>query len=458
MCCSRPAAPTCRGGRTGAAAAVALRRHDSGACHFRDAAGVVWMLRERDRGVVDPVRLAATLPAGVTIPVDTYNVLAISRDGSRAAVVGASGGTTRIYVRNMREFEMRPLAGTEGAVQPFFSPDGTWIGFLANGWIQKTRVDGGPVVTIVRAGSVRGAVWADNDTIVYPSNGISALSAVSASGGTPRALTTLNAGQHERTHRLPSLMTDGNTVLFTVGTLANPEDYDDATIEAVRLDTGERKVVLRGGRMPTYTAAGDLLYVRGSVLYGVALDPRRLELRGRPRPIIDNLLGDPTTGAAFFAASDSGILTYVPGHPSAAARRLAWVDRDGKANPIDLPPARYTEPHVSPDGSRIAFSIVVEGSRDRDIWVADPVRGTSNRLTSVGTNWTPIWSADGRRSFRCRTTVKKTAHDRGEVGGRRRRRGRIGAFDGIAFLTAATPDGAALLLSLAGQGMRFASG
>src|SRR4029077_14303109 len=130
----------------------------------------------------------------------------------------------------------------------------------------------------------------------------------------------------------------------------------------------------------------------------VAFDPRRLEVRGRPRPIIDGVLGDPTTGAAFFAVSDSGTLAYVPGNPY-PARQLAWVDPGGKTTPIDLPPALYTELHPSPDGLRLAFSVVVEGSRSRDVWVADPARGTSSRLTTQGTNWTPIWSPDGQRVF-----------------------------------------------------------
>jgi hypothetical protein len=243
------------------------------------------------------------------------------------------------------------------------------------------------------------------------------------------------------------LLPDGKTVLFDVGTLASPEDYDDAAIEAVRLDTGERKVVLQGGRMPTYMANGDLLYVRGTMLYSVAFDQRRLEVHGQARPIIDGVLGDPTTGASFFAVSNSGILAYVPGNPSPSARELAWVEPGGKTTPIDLPPALYTELHPSPDGTRLAFSVVVQGSRNRDVWVADPTRGTSFRLTTQGTNWTPIWSLDGRRVFSVsydgdqnRSRIEARAADgSGDAA-------RIGVFDGVAFLYDITPDGNTLFM------------
>jgi hypothetical protein len=131
------------------------------------AFGAAWLLRARERAPAVPVRLEATLPSGVTIPEETYNVIAISRDGSRVAIVGVTDGVSRIYLRTLRDFEAHPLAGTEGAVEPYFSPDGAWIGFLSNNSLKKISVDGGLVITLAVTGDVRGAVWNDADDIIY---------------------------------------------------------------------------------------------------------------------------------------------------------------------------------------------------------------------------------------------------------------------------------------------------
>jgi dipeptidyl aminopeptidase/acylaminoacyl peptidase len=183
------------------------------------------------------------------------------------------------------------------------------------------------------------------------------------------------------------------------------------------------------------------------VIYAIPFDPNRLDVSARSRPIIDGVLGDSTTGAAFYAVSDSGTLAYVPGDASTVARRLVWTDLGGTATAIDLPPALYGDLHASPDGTRLAASVVVPGSGSRDVWVAEPARGTSTRLTSQGENWTPIWSHDGKRIFYVwydgehdRSRFEVRAADGGGVSTE------IGVFAGRALLQGATPDDATLYL------------
>jgi serine/threonine-protein kinase len=158
-------------------------------------------------------------------------------------------------------------------------------------------------------------------------------------------------------------------------------------------------------------------------------------------------MGDPTTGSAFFAVSDTGTLAYAPGDPSGALRRFAWIDREGKASPIDLPPALYLDPRVSPDGRHIAFAIVDATSSDADIWVADPVRGTSSRMTTKGVYRSPVWSRDGRRLFWVSYDVKtnRTTIEARDADGSGQPQP-IGVVEGPAFIDDVSPDGSALYL------------
>jgi serine/threonine-protein kinase len=343
-------------------------------------------------------KVAVTLPPDVSFRLVFHPVLAISRDGSKVALVGNRKGVDQIYVRPMNEFEPRLLAGTDDASSPFFSPDGAWIGFFAEGKLKKVPAEGGPVITLADgANDNRGGVWCDDDTIVYTPGPATSLAKVSAAGGTPVGASTIDEAKHERTHRWPALLPDSKTVLVTIGSVEHPDDYDDATIEAIRLDTGARTTVLKGGRAARYVRSGHLLFLRGKVLYAVPFDDTTLALRGTPAPVIDGISGDVTTGSAHYAVSDNGTVVFVPGDPSGGDRQLSWMDMQGKATPIDITPSHYADPHVSPDGRHIAVG-VVSGASVRDIYVIDSARGTSSRLTFGGVeNRTPLWTHDGKQ-------------------------------------------------------------
>ncbi len=395
------------------------------------------------------LRLSAPLPSDVSFDLANRPVVAVSRDGSKVAIVGNKKDVNQLYLRPLGEFDARPLPGTEGASGPFFSPDGSWLGFFADGKLKKIPSGGGPVITLADAPDPRGAVWTDRDTIIMEADTITPLVELPAAGGAGRALSTIDSGKHERTHRWPSLLPDGRTVLFTVGSVEHPDDYDDGTIEAIRTDTGERRLVFKGGRMSRYLPTGDLLFLRGKILYAVPFDPKRLEVSGSPRPVVDGVSGDTTTGAAHYSVSDNGTLVYVQGDPSGAARRLAWVDKQGKPMFLDVPVALYADPHVSPDGRRIAVSIIDATNSSRDVWIIDTVRGTSSRMTFGGINRTPIWSRDGSRTYYVTydtrrnksIIVVKAADGTGDVT-------TIREIPGQAYLEGLTPDETVLTLGV----------
>ena len=405
-------------------------------------AGLWWQSTGRSG---DAVHASVLLPRDVSFDLTLYPVVAMSDDGSRLALVGSNSGIRRLYVRRMGEFEARLLDGTENATSPFFSPDGSWIAFFADGRLKKILADGGPVMDVAAAPDNRGGVWAGDDTIIYAPVPASPLVQVAAAGGKTTPVSTLDEKKRERTHRWPSVLPDGKTVLVTVGSVEHPDDYDDARIESVRLGTGERRVVIEGGRMARYVATGHLLYLRGKVLYAVPFDLARGQASSSAVPVIDGVSGDVITGAANYSLSRSGAIAFVPGDPSGGVRKLAWVDLKGAPTPIEAAPALYTDPHVSPDGRRVALSLVA-GSH-RDLYVVDTARSTSSRVTSEGENRTPLWSPDNRLVYiaydRLRNVsivMRRLADGSGSAES-------IAEVPGQAYAEDLTRDGGTLLLS-----------
>jgi serine/threonine-protein kinase len=426
-----------------------------GALALLAAGAALW--RSRGATELPLARVSVSLPGDASFNLANRPVLAVSSDGATLALVVIENAVERLHLRPLAEFDPRPLAGTEGASNPAFSPDGSWIAFVAGGRLKKIPTDGGPVVSLAEVGDSRGITWDTNDTIVYQPQATGPLYRISAAGGRPEPITKIDEQKRERTHRWPFALPGGRTILFTVGSVEHPDDYDDATIEAVQIETGARRLVLDGGRMAGYAASGHLLFVRGRILYAVAFDAERLELSGAPVPVVDGVSGDTTTGAAHYSVSANGTLTYVPGDPSGALRRLQWMDLKGAPTPIDVPPALYCDPHVSPDGTRIAVSII-DNVSNRDIWVIDPARGTSSRLTFRGLNRTPAWSPDGATlyfvSYDATRNVSVTMMKASDGSGDARP---VGEINGQAYIEDLTPDGATLLVSAQGTSSNIRS-
>jgi serine/threonine-protein kinase len=314
---------------------------------------------------------------------------AISPDGRRL-VFAARGadGQPRLATRLLDQEQAILLPGTENGSDPFFSPDGQWVGFFADGKLKKISVEGGASMALCDVGNSRGASWGDDGNIILNVNQLGALFRVSAAGGAPQPLTRLRSG--EVSHRWPQVLPGGETVLFT----ASPSRLaqEAASIEVLSLKTGQVKALERGGYYGRYLPSGHLVYVHQGVLFGVRFDAARLEVRGTPTPLLQDVAANGTGGGQFdFTAAPfgSGTLLYLAGKGTTQNWQLAWLDSSGKQQPLVAAPGLYGFPRFSPDGRKLAFTVAGTG-----ISVYELGRDATTRLTANSTS--PVWTPDGK--------------------------------------------------------------
>ena len=333
----------------------------------------------------NPVRLSRT-------------AMALSPDGRQVVFSAIRGDRQQLYVRALDRLEAVPLAGTEDSENPFFSPDGEWVGFWKGGELKKVPIGGGPAIRISQSVGTYGASWGPNNLVVFAREATGeGLWQVSGEGGTPRPLTTLDASRGERSHRLPHLLPDGKAVLFTILTNGGP-----AQIAVRSLVSDERRVLIEEGADARYMPTGHLVYARNGTLMAVPFDLARLQVTGGSVGVLDGVMqaiNAPSvlinTRAAQFTVSDSGTLLYVPGGIFPAAERsLVWVSRTGAIQSLPIEPKSYLGPRLSPDGQRVAM--FTEG-QDGGIWIYDLVRGTLTRFATGPRGQRPVWTPDGRR-------------------------------------------------------------
>jgi serine/threonine protein kinase/Tol biopolymer transport system component len=313
----------------------------------------------------------------------------VSPDGSQLVYAVEKGATSELRLRSLDSAQSTPLAGTEAATNPFFSPDGKWIGFAAGGKLKKVAVAGGAPVTLADVRGFRGAVWGDDGAIYFVPDLYVPISRIPAAGGPSRAVTRIRSAEGELQHRWPELLPGSKVLLYTVG---NGADWDEATIVAERLDTGERKVLVRGGTSPRYLAGGVLIYARAGGLYAVTLDPRSLAVGGPPVEVARNVFTDPR-GQADMDVSRNGLLVTSPADGMGDASILSWVGRDGRGETLKLPPQNYGFVGLSPQGDRAALSI------GNGLSILDLTRFSLTKLTLPRRAEDPVWSHDGRRVY-----------------------------------------------------------
>jgi serine/threonine protein kinase/Tol biopolymer transport system component len=351
----------------------------------------VWNLKPSPSPPPRPVsRTVIALPPGQQLAVAGLGsgglALALTPDGTHLAYVAAQGGTQQLYLRALDSLEAKPIPGTEGAVNPFFSPDGQWLGFFAGGKLKKVSVNGGAALTLGDAVNPGGASWGSQGMIAFSPTSVGVLQQVPDAGGAPQPLTRFEKG--ELAHRWPEFLPGGQAVLFAGGF------FGGSKIAVHAIGKGDRHDLVQGGTSPHYATSGHLVYLQAGNLMAVPFDPERLAVTGSAIPAVEGVLQSPFSGAAQYSFSSTGTLVYVPGDNQSGQSKLVWVNRNGAEQPLAAPVRVYLHPRLSPDGRRVAVAIT---EQDAQVWLYD-LRENWTRLTFGGNNTLfPAWTPDGKR-------------------------------------------------------------
>ncbi len=322
----------------------------------------------------------------VAIDVENGPSAEISPDGKQ--LVLAAG---RLYLRGVDGGESTPVAGTEGARDPFFSADGRWIAYFADSRLWKIPVAGGAAVALAAVESPRGGAWTNDAGILFATLR-GGLWRIPAEGGAPAAFTTPDINEREVTHRWPQMLPGRGVVLYTAHSDA-AGGFEDAHAVMRDLRTGRVKVVHRGGYAYRY-ASGHLLYLSQGRLFAVPFDIDHLHEDGTPSVIADSVAGRSHHGGGQLSVSDTGTIAFA-GERLTGKQAIDWLDRSGETKPLRAAQEHYYGISLSPDGDRMAFGIS-DGYKS-SVSVYDMERGATTALSVTAGSSAPIWTPDGKR-------------------------------------------------------------
>ena len=318
-----------------------------------------------------------------------------SPDGRRIAFVAQDESSrTALWIRSLDLQAAQRIQGTEGASGPFWSPDGRFAGFFAQGKLKRIAISGGPAQNICNVQSDLGATWNSSGEIVLAPWNRTTLHRVPAAGGTPRPITTLDAGRNENSHRWPHFLPDGRHFLFT----ARSSVKENTAVYVGSLDSKETKRLLTTQSNAQYAPPGYLLFGREGILMAQRFDARKLALSGEEFPILGSLDHVTPSASALFAVSADGSVLSHRDAARATLSRIEWFDRAGRSAGLIGGPGEYVQPRLSPDGKRLALVMPDKESGNRDIWIMELSSGALTRFTfNPANDWHPEWSPDGKQ-------------------------------------------------------------
>ena len=336
------------------------------------------------------IRVGTTTPGGLPARFDEKPILAISPDGQQLVVVGGEEDSRQLYRRSLGQFEWLPISGTEKAELPFFSPDGEWIGFVAEGKLKKVALAGRAPQVLCDAPNSFGATWGPKGFIVVNPDSPAGLLRVSELGGAPEKLIDPDSAAGESELNWPQFLPDGDSLVFTTW---KGDSVEGSQIMLLDLATGERKLLMDGG-YGRITPSGHLLYTLGDGVYVAPFDLERREVTGAGVPVPDPIFRYSAYWLPAMDVAASGTLAYLPGS-SERRDQLVTVTRDGLEEQLVEQLGDYMYPRLSPDGRKLAVDLLEDGGAT--IWILDLDSGTQSPLTRGGNNLYPLWTPDGQR-------------------------------------------------------------
>jgi serine/threonine protein kinase/Tol biopolymer transport system component len=323
------------------------------------------------------------------------NDLSLSPDGRTAAIVAYSeqGNKYLIWIYRLGEAAPNTLEGTEGGMHPFWSPDGKWIAFFAQGKLKKVDVAGKSVQVICEAPNGRGGTWNTEGVILFTPDVFLGIYRVPATGGTPTEETKLDDTRAESSHRWPVFLPDGKHYIYLSANFAG--QFDKNALFLGELGTKQRHLLVPANSNAAYAEPGYLIYTRDSVLVAQAFDLKTFTVTGDPHPLLKDIYYLPVLDLALFDVAKDGTLVAQTGS-ALAISRLTWFDRAGKSLGTVGSAGSYANPNLSPDGKKVAFD--QRDGRVIGIWVQDLKTEAVSRLTlHPSLNQVPVWSPDGKK-------------------------------------------------------------